>query len=81
MKPSNNSSNYLPDKLLTPKEVAARLSISLSKVYQLLMDGSIPVVGIGKSRRVDPLDLVEFIARRKSHVNTGQSFGKGREGL
>ncbi len=49
--------------LLTPEAAAEMLSISRSKIYQLLATGEVASVRIGTSRRV-PFDaLVEFIER------------------
>jgi excisionase family DNA binding protein len=62
----NRAVHPLPDKLLTPKEVSAKLSVSLSKVYQLLHTGDIHFVRIGRSVRVDPTDLFSFIELHKS---------------
>lgn len=73
----NNEFDYLASKkLLTPNQVAALLSISLSKVYQLLKDGSIPVVRIGRAVRVDPIDLAHFIQSNKDTSKTGQIMSK-----
>ena len=68
-----NQERPLPEKMLTAKEVAHRLSISSSKVYQLLQQGAIPGVRIGASVRVDPTDLAKFVERCKS-PNPSASF-------
>lgn len=47
--------------LLTPREVAETLRISRSYAYQLLNTGKIPCVRIGKSCRVHPDDLRDYI--------------------
>lgn len=47
--------------LLKPMEVADILGISRSHVYKMLQLGEIPNVIIGKSRRVRPEDLIEYI--------------------
>jgi excisionase family DNA binding protein len=48
-------------RLLKPNEIAALLNISRSFAYQLLQKGAIPVVRIGRSCRVKPQDLAEYI--------------------
>lgn len=50
--------------LLTIPEVASRLALGRSHVYQLIMRGEIPSIKIGKSRRVPAGTLEEFIERR-----------------
>jgi excisionase family DNA binding protein len=49
-------------KLLTVVEAARVLGISRSKLYELLADGEIPSVRIGRSRRITMSALEEFIA-------------------
>jgi len=46
--------------LLTVNQVAFRLSISKSKVYELLKNGSIQSVTMGRSKRVKPADLERY---------------------
>ena len=47
--------------LLTASQVAKRLNVSRSHVYNLMNMGEIPTVCIGGSRRVRPEDLEWFI--------------------
>jgi len=47
--------------LLTPEEAAKALSISRSKLYELLATGSLESVRIGTSRRISTLALDEFV--------------------
>jgi len=56
---TNNTSN----RLLRAVDVARRLSISRSLVYQLLLRGDIPTVRIGRSVRVRESDLEGYILR------------------
>lgn len=49
--------------LLTPEEVAERLSISRTKVFALLRAGDVPSVKIGNSRRVPTAALEAYVAR------------------
>ena len=50
-----------PQPLLKINEVAFRLGISRSFAYNLVMSGVLPVIKIGRSRRVRPVDLEQFI--------------------
>ena len=50
--------------LLTVPEVAARLGLGRSLIYQLLMRGEIPSIKVGRARRVPSQGLEKFIARR-----------------
>ncbi len=52
-------------KLLKPREVAGLLNVSRSFAYLLLQSGAIPVVRLGKSCRVKPQDLDEYIERNR----------------
>jgi excisionase family DNA binding protein len=51
--------------LLTPDQVAAKLNVSRSKVFQLLQD-DLPSVQIGRSRRVPAERLREWVAQRET---------------
>ena len=48
-------------KLLKAEEVAALLSISRSFAYSLMQSGQLPTVHLGRSVRVRPEDLEEFV--------------------
>jgi excisionase family DNA binding protein len=45
-------------------EVAAMLSLSRSKVYQLMESGELPYVKIGRSRRVKHTTVLRFIEQK-----------------
>lgn len=51
-----------PPLLLRPEDAASRLSISRSRVYELMAEGRLPSVTIGRSRRVRSEDLARFVA-------------------
>lgn len=54
--------------LLTTKEAAAELSISVRQLQSFVSDGLIPYVNIsrkGTFRRFDPADIAAFIESRK----------------
>jgi excisionase family DNA binding protein len=53
--------------LLKADEVARILQISRSFAYQLMQDGSIRVVKLGRAVRVRPQDLEAFIEANLSH--------------
>ena len=52
------------EQLLLPiKEVERVLSIRKSKIYELIADGTLETVTIGRRRLVPRTALVEFVAR------------------
>ena len=53
-----------PSRLLNAQDIAETLSIGLSTVYLLLERGELPSIRIGRSVRVRPEDLEEFIESR-----------------
>lgn len=62
----DNSQNQLVnlpkiEKLLKGNEVARLLNVSRSFAYLLMQTGHIPTVRLGRSIRVRPQDLVEYI--------------------
>lgn len=54
--------------LLTPKEAAAALAISERKLWQLMKDGTIPCIRIGRATRYAVGDLQEFVEKRKEVI-------------
>ena len=52
------------NKLLTVGEAATELRISRSQVYELLKRGELRALSIGKSRRITPSELDQFIAKK-----------------
>lgn len=56
-------------KLLTPKQVAARLSLSVTAVYALCDSGELPChkVGVSRSRRrIAENDLADYLQRTRA---------------
>jgi excisionase family DNA binding protein len=49
--------------LLTVEQTAAELHIARHRVFELIKDGRLPSVKIGRSRRVRSADLAAFVAR------------------
>ncbi len=66
----NLSENFEKDAseilLLTPEETAIRLSVSRSSVYELISNGSLESVTIGRSRRIPSVALKEFVERLRA---------------
>ena len=55
-------------QLLRVEEAARVLSLGRSKTYQLVLDGQIPSVSIGKSRRVPAAALQRWIERKAAEA-------------
>jgi excisionase family DNA binding protein len=54
--------------LLTPEDAAKALSISRSKLYELLAHGDLESVRIGTSRRISTQALEEFVERCRAQA-------------
>lgn len=52
------------DPLLTVPEVARRLALPVTRVYELCRQGRLPTVKIGKYIRVRPEDLARWVGHR-----------------
>jgi excisionase family DNA binding protein len=48
--------------LFRPAEVARRLGIGRTKVYELMRSGELPSVKVGGARRVSATALADFVA-------------------
>ena len=59
------STDEIP-KLLNVLEAASILNIGTSTLYQLIQSGELRCVRMGRSVRIDPSDLLQFIEQRKS---------------
>lgn len=66
---STRSSPSNGDRLLSAVEVAGFLNISKAKAYQLMQEGGIPTVRIGRTARVRQQDLDLFV--RKHVIRSG----------
>jgi excisionase family DNA binding protein len=51
------------EALSTVREVAARLNVSASTVYQLCERGELPHVRVSNAIRVSPADLAAYLSR------------------
>lgn len=67
---TNGTTGIEGARLLAPEQVAERLGISRSKVYELLRPGGgLKSVSIGRSRRVATADLEAFIEYLRSRMS------------
>jgi len=64
------------NQLLTVKQVALRLNISLSKTYALIWRGEISSVRVGRIIRVCPRDLKNFVIANTSGLTTHPTKAK-----
>lgn len=53
----------MQDTLMTAEEAATRLHVSRLRVYELVSLGHLPCVRLGRSIRLDPVEINNFIAR------------------
>ena len=58
--------------LLTPEEAAEALSLGRTKVYQLIGEGTLRSVRIGKCRRVPASALVELVHGLESNARCSE---------
>lgn len=71
------------ENLLRMNEVAARLAISVRQLRQLIADGSLPYVNVGRglkrpSYRFRPADIREFVSARVQTAAARPRLGTGR---
>lgn len=64
-------------ELLTPREAAEVMSVSRSRVYELVASGRLRSVRIGRSRRVPAQAITDFIAGLEAEA-PGYSVAPGR---
>ena len=62
--------------MLTPRQLADRLSLSLSMVYRLLSNGELECYRFGSAYRVSEEQLNQFLQRQK--VETQRKLPKAR---
>jgi len=65
-----NSNKPTHSRLLKAAEVAEILNISRAMAYKLMQTKEIPTVCIGRSRRVRPFDLHNYIATNQTSRNS-----------
>ncbi len=61
------------DPALTVEQVAEKLKVSQATVYSLLKAGTLTSYKVGRSWRIDELDLVHYIKRQKARNGAGLS--------
>lgn len=47
--------------LLTPEQAAAELQIARRRIFEMVADGTLPSVKIGKSRRISRAALQDYV--------------------
>lgn len=55
-------------ELLTPQEAAEAMSVSRSRIYELVAAGALRSVTIGRSRRVPAKAITDFIAELEARA-------------
>lgn len=53
----------MPEQLLTMAEAALRLQVTVVRAYQLVREGILPAVRLGRQIRVDPRRLDDFVRK------------------
>lgn len=61
----NDMQETTTTRLLTTEKAAHYLGVSARTVKNLMADGRLPFVKIGRSTRLDPADLNDFIAQNR----------------
>ncbi len=65
-------------ELLTVREAASLLRLSRSHTYDLIREGALPVVYLGRSVRVPRRALIAWIERQTQTQTQTQTEGEGR---
>jgi excisionase family DNA binding protein len=63
MVPPERARELVADGMATVKEAAAFLRVSVAQLYNLMHNGDVPYLKIGRSRRVPRRALIELAAR------------------
>jgi excisionase family DNA binding protein len=58
------------ERLLRVPEAAARIALSRTTTYELILSGALPSVTIGRTRRIREADLDAFIRRQAEQAPT-----------
>lgn len=59
---------------LTVQEVAELLGVSDKHIYEMTADGTLPSFHIGRSIRLDPQDIADWLRKRKSSASQGSGI-------
>lgn len=63
----------MPETLLTVKDVAKRLAVGRTTVYELIGRGGLKTIKIGRARRIPESALEEWIAERlRGHADVSE---------
>ncbi|HET9285582.1 MAG TPA: helix-turn-helix domain-containing protein [Candidatus Angelobacter sp.] len=54
------------EKALTVQEVAELLGVSEKHIYEMTADGTMPAFYVGRSVRLDPQDVADWLRKKKS---------------
>ena len=73
IEPKHNNERGKNQMLLRAKDISLILNISRSYAYLLMQSGELPTVRLGRSIRVQPNDLEEYLKR-----NTHNGFDVNR---
>ena len=73
LEPKHNNERGKNQMLLRAKDISLLLNISRSYAYLLMQSGELPTVRLGRSIRVQPKDLEEYLKR-----NTHNGFDVNR---
>ncbi len=57
------AANIRDERLLSPKEVAARVAVSTSTIYRLINEGKLRAIKVRGSLRVKGSALAEYVER------------------
>jgi len=71
---AGRSSVHLEQRLITTPQAAIHLGVSPRTVKNLMRNGKLPYIKIGRSTRFDPDDLATFIARHRRKTRRTQSL-------
>lgn len=55
-----------PADLLTIRQAMKRLGLSRTLVYKLMYEGILPYISIGRTRRIDPIDLAALVRAHRT---------------
>jgi excisionase family DNA binding protein len=59
---------------LTVQEVAELLGVSDKHIYEMVADGTLPAFYVGRSVRLDPQDIADWLRKRKLPVVQGREM-------
>jgi len=69
--------HVLPDEMLTIEEAASRIKMSTRYVRRAVAERRIAFHRLGRSIRIDPADLAEFMNENRVEPMTAESVWRG----